>query len=74
MWRAFTKKTQIVIDRTANHWDDIAWFAVWRPMNWLIALMGGSMALRVVAESEDLLMYQITCQYWCRKIAILLSE
>jgi len=55
MWRGFTKKTQVVIERTANHWDDIAWFAVWRPMNWLIALMGGSMALRVVAESEDLL-------------------
>lgn len=55
MWRAFTKKTQKVIERTTNQWDDIAWFAVWRPMNWLIALMGGSMALRVVAESEDLL-------------------
>jgi MscS family membrane protein len=55
IWRGFTKKTQIVIERTANQWDDIAWFAVWRPMNWLIVLMGGSMALRVVAESEDLL-------------------
>ncbi|WP_022941851.1 mechanosensitive ion channel family protein [Psychromonas hadalis] len=55
MWRAFTKKTQKIIERTTNQWDDIAWFAVWRPMNWLIALMGGSMALRVVAESEDLL-------------------
>ena len=54
-WRAFSKKTQVVIDRTENHWDDIAWFAVWRPINWLIMLMGGSMALRVVAESEDLL-------------------
>jgi MscS family membrane protein len=55
IWRGFTKKTQVVIERTENHWDDIAWFAVWRPMNWLILLMGGSMALRVVAESEDLL-------------------
>ncbi len=55
MWRAFTKKTQIVIERTDNHWDDILWYSVWRPMNWLIALMGVSMALRVIAESEQLL-------------------
>ena len=55
MWRGFTKKTQTIIERTANHWDDIAWFAVWRPMNWLITIIGGSMALRVMAESEDLL-------------------
>jgi len=54
IWRAFCKRTQVVIDRTVNHWDDIAWFAIWRPMNWLIMLMGGSMALRVVAESEQL--------------------
>jgi len=54
LWRAFSKKTQVVIDRTVNHWDDIAWFAVCRPINWLIMLMGGSMALRVVAESEQL--------------------
>ena len=55
MWRGFSKKTQMLIERTDNHWDDIAWFAIWRPMNWLIMLLGGSMALRVVAESEQLL-------------------
>jgi MscS family membrane protein len=55
MWRAFTKKTHRLIERTVNQWDDIVWFAVWRPVNWLILLMGGSMALRVVAASEDLL-------------------
>ena len=54
MWRTFSKKTQVIIDRTDNDWDDIIWFAVWRPMNWLIMLMGGSMALRVIAESEEL--------------------
>lgn len=55
VWRSFAKKTQVIIEGTKNHWDDIAWYAVWRPINWLIVLMGGSMALRVVAESEDLL-------------------
>lgn len=55
MWRAFTKKTQKVIDRTENYWDDIIWYALCRPMNWLILFMGASMALRVIAESEQLL-------------------
>jgi MscS family membrane protein len=54
IWRLFTKKAEVLIERTSNHWDDIAWYAVSRPMNWLIVLMGGSMALRVVAESEEL--------------------
>ncbi|MEI6896227.1 MAG: mechanosensitive ion channel family protein [Psychromonas sp.] len=55
IWRAFSKKTLVIIERTTNHWDDIAWFAIYRPINWLITLMGGSMALRVVAESEQIL-------------------
>jgi MscS family membrane protein len=55
MWRAFTKRTQRLIERTVNQWDDIAWYAIWRPVNWLISLMGVSMALRVIAASEDLL-------------------
>ena len=55
MWRIFTKKTEVIVSRTDNHWDDIIWFAVVRPVNWLFILMGGSMALRVVAESEELL-------------------
>ena len=55
MWRTFAKKTQVIIERTDNEWDDIIWFALWRPVNWLILLMGGLMALRVIAESEQLL-------------------
>ncbi len=56
MWRTFCKKTEAVIARTNNDWDDIIWFAVWRPVNWLIILMGGSMGLRVIVESEELLL------------------
>ncbi|MFT6984838.1 MAG: MscS family membrane protein [Psychromonas sp.] len=55
MWRSFTHKTQSIVDRTANYWDDIIWYALCRPVHWLIMLMGGSMALRVIAESEQLL-------------------
>jgi len=55
IWRGFTNKAQRIIDRTVNHWDDIIWHAFCRPINWLIMLMGGTMALRVIAESEQLL-------------------
>ena len=55
VWRIFAKKTQIMIERTHNYWDDIAWYALWQPVNWLILLMGGTIALRVVASSEQLL-------------------
>jgi MscS family membrane protein len=55
LWRVFSRKTEKLIGRTDNHWDDIFWFALVKPVNWLFILMGGSMALRVVAESEELL-------------------
>lgn len=54
IWRIFSNKCQRIIAHTENHWDDIVWYAIGRPINWLIVLMGGSMALRVVASSEDL--------------------
>ncbi|GLS92567.1 mechanosensitive ion channel protein MscS [Psychromonas marina] len=54
VWRSFANKIQRIVSHTSNHWDDIALYAVMRPMNWIIVLMGGSMALRVVASSEEL--------------------
>ncbi len=54
-WRSFATKTERLITRTSNFWDDIVFFALLRPVNWLIVLTGGSMALRVIAESEELL-------------------
>lgn len=54
IWRLFDRKTQLIVERSNYYWDNIIWFALWRPVNWLIMLMGGSMALRVVAESEQL--------------------
>ncbi|PKF61177.1 mechanosensitive ion channel protein MscS [Psychromonas sp. psych-6C06] len=54
VWRVVTSKIERMIVNTTNHWDDIVWFAISRPTNWLIVLMGGSMALRIVAESEQL--------------------
>lgn len=53
MWRSFAKKTERVIEKTTNSWDDILFYSVSRPMNWIILLLGGSMALRVVAEAEQ---------------------
>lgn len=55
MWRALAKRALVVIEKTENHWDNIFWFAISRPINWVIVLVGGSMGLRVIAESEQLL-------------------
>lgn len=53
-WRSFAKRTEKITEGTLNNWDDIIFYGVNKPINWLIALMGGSMSLRVVAESEAL--------------------
>ena len=68
-WRTFAKKTKKIIERTDNHWASIAWFAIYRPIHWLIISMAASMALRILADKENvsLLTYFPTVQ----KIAIL---
>jgi MscS family membrane protein len=52
IWRFFAKKMEEATFKTANGWDDIIFYAVNKPMNWVIVLMGGSMSLRLIAESE----------------------
>ncbi|WP_094751538.1 mechanosensitive ion channel family protein [Psychromonas sp. CD1] len=49
-WGMFSKKTEKIIERTVNYWDKIAWFAIHRPINWLLILMGVSMTLRILAD------------------------
>ena len=54
IWRFFAKKMEGATLKTLNGWDDIIFYAVNKPINWLIVLMGTSMSLRLVAESEEL--------------------
>jgi len=54
VWRYFAKKTDRIISKTSNVWDDIVFFSVSRPINWIIVLLGGTMSLRVIAKSEEL--------------------
>lgn len=54
LWRSFAKRTEKLTQETTNPWDDIIFYSVNRPINWIIVLMGGSMSLRVIAESEAL--------------------
>lgn len=54
LWRSFAKKTQALVSRSKVVWDDIVFYALHRPINWFIGLMGSSTALRVIAESENL--------------------
>jgi MscS family membrane protein len=55
VWRSFANKTQKIASQSKIVWDDIVFYALNRPINWFIILMGCSMALRVIAESEDLI-------------------
>jgi len=70
VWRSFAKKTEKITSKTSNAWDDIVFFSVNRPMNWIIVLMGGSMSLRVIAKSEELAISEYLPLF--QKVAILL--
>ena len=54
VWRSFAKKTEIIVRGTSNNWDDILFYGINKPINWIILLMGGSMSIRVIAKSEAL--------------------
>jgi len=69
-WRSFAKKTEKMVSNTANFWDDILFYAANKPISWVILLMGTSMSLRIVAESEDLIISEYLPLF--QKIAILL--
>lgn len=53
IWRYFARRAENMIAKTLNSWDDIVFYAVNKPINWVIILMGTSMSLRVIAESEE---------------------
>ena len=53
LWRFFAKKMENASFKSANGWDDIVFYAINKPINWVILLMGTSMSLRVIAESEN---------------------
>ena len=69
-WRSFAKKTEKITIKTSNAWDDIIFFGVSRPINWVIVLIGGSMSLRVIAKSEELAISEYLPIF--QKVAILL--
>ncbi|TEW56955.1 mechanosensitive ion channel family protein [Psychromonas sp. RZ22] len=69
-WRCFAKRTERMTLNTKNAWDDIIFYGVNKPINWVIVLMGGSIALKVVAESESLAISEYLPLF--QKIAILL--
>ncbi|MEL0659335.1 mechanosensitive ion channel family protein [Psychromonas arctica] len=53
VWRYFARRAENMIAKTLNSWDDIVFYAVNKPINWVIVLMGTSMSMRVIAESEE---------------------
>jgi len=54
IWNFFGRRMENTTKKTVNGWDDILFYSINKPVNWLILLMGTSMSLRIVAESEEL--------------------
>ncbi len=54
IWRSCAKKVQVLVEKAETPWADILFYALQRPLNWLVVLLGGSMALRVIADSEEM--------------------
>ncbi len=52
-WRIFAQKMEGLVTKTATGWDDVVWHAIWKPVNWLIAVAGLSLMAMVFAESKE---------------------
>ena len=52
LWRFIVKKVEVLIENTNNKYDDVIWYALLKPVSWLILLIGSSIALRVISGSE----------------------
>lgn len=53
LWRIFATNIEKLTAKTKNVWDDALWFALWKPVNWMIAVVGLSMVGSVFADAVD---------------------
>ena len=52
LWRFTVKKAEVYIEKTDNKYDDVIWYALLKPVSWLILLIGTSISLNVISESD----------------------
>jgi len=59
LWRVFSKNIEKLATKTKNEWDDALWFALWKPVNWMIAVIGLSMVGSVFADAVDSSLHEL---------------
>ncbi|RKF13174.1 mechanosensitive ion channel family protein [Alginatibacterium sediminis] len=53
LWRVLAGYVSKWTEATRFAWDEIVWFALWKPMNWAIAIIGLSMVAAVFARALE---------------------
>ncbi|WP_035479055.1 mechanosensitive ion channel family protein [Aliagarivorans marinus] len=52
-WRMLASRLERLAAGTRYRWDEAVWFALWKPINWLIAVVGLSLVATVFAKQLD---------------------
>lgn len=57
IWRIFAGRLSRLTTKTKTVWDDAIWFSLWKPINWMIAVVGLSLVATAFAKAlgSDLL-------------------
>jgi len=53
MWRLLASRLSRLTEKTKTVWDDAIWYALWKPINWMIAVVGLSLVAVVFANTLD---------------------
>ena len=70
IWRLIVQKAEILVERTNNKYDDVIWYALLKPVSWLILLIGTSISLSIISKSEH---FEVPSQYLLmQKITLLI--
>ena len=59
LWRVFALNIEKLTEKTKMEWDDALWFALWKPVNWMIAVIGLSMVGSVFADAVDSSLHEL---------------
>ena len=52
-WRILASRMSRLTEKTKTVWDDAIWFSLWKPINWMIAVVGLSLVAVAFANALD---------------------
>ncbi|MGY5451729.1 mechanosensitive ion channel family protein [Agarivorans sp. MS3-6] len=53
VWRVLAARLSRLTQKTTTVWDDAIWYSLWKPINWLIAVVGLSLVAVAFANALD---------------------